>query len=91
MGHALDTSFEIGDWQYLYACSVVYSMVSGALVHTVLSRLFPHSASLIEEAVYAHEMLAARSHALGLGQSDSLEQEEEKEDGPRVAVLAAIV
>ncbi|ORY81773.1 permease for cytosine/purines, uracil, thiamine, allantoin-domain-containing protein [Leucosporidium creatinivorum] len=88
MGHALDTSFKIGDWQYLYACSVVYSMVSGALVHIVLSRLFPHEASLIEEAVYAHEVLAARSTALQLGQSDSLEQEEEKEDGARIAVVA---
>lgn len=91
MGHALDTSFKIGNWQYLYACSVVYSMVTGALVHTVLSRLFPHSASLIEEAVYAHEVLAARSAALGSGHSDSLEQEEEKDDGTHVAVLAAVV
>lgn len=91
MGHALDTSFKIGDWQYLYACSVVYSMVSGALVHTVLSRLFPHSASLIEEAVYAHEVLALQSAALGSRHGDSLVQEEEKEEGSRVAVFAAVV
>lgn len=67
-------------------------MGAGALVYVVLSRLFPHHASLIEDAVYAHEVLAARDAALGIGHVSSMEQDEEKkDDGARVEVLPTVV
>ncbi|KAK4699307.1 hypothetical protein P7C70_g6956, partial [Phenoliferia sp. Uapishka_3] len=78
MGHALSSSFEIGNAEYIYASGTCFGIIVGAAVHVTLSKLFPDRNSLIMEAVYAHEVLAARASAVGQGNDDDISEKEKE-------------
>ncbi|KAK4702495.1 hypothetical protein P7C70_g3729, partial [Phenoliferia sp. Uapishka_3] len=94
MGHALNSKFEIGNAEYIYASGVCYGIIVGAFVHVVLSKIFPDHNSLISEAVYAHEALAERAARAGQGRRGSSQAEDdtsEKEKGDETSTYVVPV
>jgi NCS1 family nucleobase:cation symporter-1 len=90
---ALNTDFTLkntsGGWKWIYASAVLYAMISSSVLHVLLSKLFPDHDSLIDEAVYAHEVLAARQgHTME--HHDSEVSSEKGKDEPHAFVATVV-